>query len=80
MIRKQIEAGLRRLPIELWLDDDDVVRRLEASLVPPGGDGSSRLTLTFEFAAYGIAVAVEDPPTAEVVSAGKGDCPETAFQ
>jgi hypothetical protein len=69
-------AGLvgDRLTYEVWLDDDGLARRLEYAIdlsgspsPPPGMPASGTLTYEFELKDFGVPVAVESPPTGDVV-------------
>lgn len=56
-------AGLRESEIEVWVDDDDRLRKLVQ--YSPAGEGA-RLKVTTELYDFGTAVDVEAPPADEV--------------
>jgi hypothetical protein len=64
-------VGLHRLPVDVWLDEAGVVRRLQLAV-----DRAGRLTTTFDVYDVGADITVERPDDAEVVTpggAGDGD-------
>jgi len=73
-------AGLRALarnlsatasPIDVWVDQRNLVRRARLSLAPPAGLGmhfGSHITQTLDFYDFGVPVRVSAPPASEVAS------------
>ena len=63
------QAGLRYVPVDLWVDGEGLVRRMtmELSISPNGGAESAEMTMTFELFEYGEPVEIALPPAAEVV-------------
>jgi hypothetical protein len=61
------QSGISRVPIEVWIDDDGLVRRIKQTL---GGNGSGlqmNMTMTTDLSDFGTEVNVEEPPADEVV-------------
>lgn len=70
MLGEMIEqTGLDEIPVDVWLDEFGLVRRLDMSFTAtqPGTTDSLRATMTFELYDYGKDVQVDLPPPAEVV-------------
>jgi hypothetical protein len=67
------QAGLGEMPFDVWLDEEGLVRKVQASfsMAPPGEDGSLEASMGFELYDYGVAVDVTPPPAAEVVDASE---------
>jgi hypothetical protein len=65
-------AGAEVLPIDVWVDDDGVVRRLEVSLddALAGRSAPTGLTTTFELYDVGGEVEVGIPDDADVIQVG----------
>jgi hypothetical protein len=61
------------MPFDVWLDEQGLVRKVQASfsMAPPGEDGKLEASMGFELYDYGVAVDVTPPPAAEVVDASK---------
>ena len=57
-----VAAGIDALPVDVWLDDAGVVRRLRVSL-----DSAGTMTTTFDVYDVGADVTVEPPPADRVV-------------
>lgn len=84
-VRKTVEASLAQLgstsmPVDLWVDAEGRLRRLEtAATVPAGAKGAATsLSMSMELFDFGVAVDAEPPPAAEVVdiSRGTGGAPD----
>jgi hypothetical protein len=76
MLGEMIEqTGLDEIPVDVWLDELGLVRRLDMSFTAtqPGTTDSVQATMTFEVYDYGEVVDVELPPAAEVVDAAALD-------
>jgi hypothetical protein len=64
------EAKLRDLPVDVWVGDDGLVRRLQVELPRvPGVQGG---TFTEDLTGYGEPVHVELPAAGQVVDASDG--------
>jgi len=66
---KSLGAGT--IPADVWVDQQNLVRRARISLHPPGGSGTpagARITQTADFYDFGVPVRVTAPPAAEVAS------------
>ena len=57
------QAGLRDVPVDVWVDDDMLLRRLELKVSPAQGGGA---TFAMELDDYGEPVDVTPPPADEV--------------
>lgn len=64
-------AGVDHLPIDVWLDAGQVVRRLDVRLDPglAGGSGPEGLTTTFELHDVGVDPGIRPPAATDVVDA-----------
>jgi hypothetical protein len=64
--------GRGTIPVEVWVDAQNLVRRVQISPHPPGGTGSpgghARLTQTTDFWDFGVPVRVSAPPASQVAS------------
>lgn len=58
-----VAAGVETLPVEVWIDDDGVVRRLLVTV-----DAGGTMTTTFELFDVGTPVEVSVPDPADVIS------------
>lgn len=65
------QSGLRELPMDVWIDELGLVRKLTMSYTAtqPGMSGSASMSMTFELFDYGTDVAIELPPASETVDA-----------
>ena len=63
------QSGLESMPVDVWLDDAGLVRKVEMTFsgAPPGSTESLDASMRFELSDYGEPVAVDVPPAAEVV-------------
>jgi hypothetical protein len=63
------QSGVRKVPTEVWVDDDGRVRRMKLSYddmqVAPGQRGD--MAMTMELYDFGVAVAIQPPPARQVV-------------
>ncbi len=61
-------TGSSTYPMELWIDDDDLVRRVKVAyeLKPPGQQESSSFSMTMEFYDFGTRIDVTPPPEKDV--------------
>jgi hypothetical protein len=71
-IEKLVEqAGTTEIPVDVWVDGDGLVRKLEltytASVQVPGSDPEeAESVVTMEFSDFGTAVEIEPPPADQV--------------
>lgn len=65
------QAGLSAIPLDVWLDAEQRVRKLELAfeLTEPGSDQQARASITIELYDYGEPLDVSLPPASEVVDA-----------
>ncbi|MDQ3934878.1 MAG: hypothetical protein M3340_09655 [Actinomycetota bacterium] len=61
-------TGSSTYPMELWIDDDDLVRRVKVAyeLNPPGQQQTSSFSMTMEFFDFGTPIDVTPPPAKDV--------------
>jgi hypothetical protein len=60
--------GVSKLPFEVWIDDEDLTRRIKYEQPLPAAAGQdASMTLTMDFFDFGVAVDVEPPPAGDVV-------------
>jgi len=65
--------GAAELPVDVWVDGQNLVRREELKFPLPGASGApagTTLTLTTDFYDFGVPVRVSAPPAAQVASVG----------
>ena len=62
-----VAAGVESLPVDVWLDRDDRVRRLQITL-DAGGSARGSLTTTFDVFDVGAEVDVAIPDPADVIN------------
>ena len=61
--------GSAAIPVDVWVDGQNLVRREKLSLTPAGGSGApagTSVVLTTDFYDFGVPVHVSAPPAAEV--------------
>jgi hypothetical protein len=65
------ESGLREIPVEVWVADDLLVRRLAiaVSAAQPGSGERVEARMRYELFDYGKPVEIEPPPPGDVVEA-----------
>ena len=80
-------TGAATVPVDVWVGEDDLVRRLAQKLTLKGAGGPSEIEQRFEFYDFGADVDVRIPPPSEVAdvtdlaASGRGDDrPLTALQ
>jgi hypothetical protein len=64
-------AGFGAIPVLVWVDGQNLVRRVQLSLHPPGGGAappSARVVQVTDFYDFGVPVRVSAPPAAQVAS------------
>jgi hypothetical protein len=59
-------AGLDEIPIDVWVDEDSLLRRLEMTLTLEQLGGKAESSLTMDLFDYGEPVDVTPPPAAQV--------------
>jgi hypothetical protein len=57
------QAGISRIPMEVWIDEDNFVRQLKESFNAAGAD----TTMTMRLHDFGTSVDVSPPPTEQTV-------------
>jgi hypothetical protein len=65
--------GTAEIPIDVWVDGQNLVRRERLTLPIPGGSGApagSHLVLTTDFYDFGVPVRVTAPPASQVAAEG----------
>lgn len=64
-------AGFSEIPFDIWLDDEGLIRKIQASMsvAPPDENEELDASLSFELYDYGVDVDVTPPPADEVVDA-----------
>jgi hypothetical protein len=63
--------GPGAIPVEVWVDQQNLVRRVKLSLHLPGGSGapaSERVVQVTDFYDFGVPVRVSAPPAAQIAS------------
>lgn len=63
--------GRGAIPVQVWVDGQNLVRRVRLSLHLPGGmgaPGSARMVQVTDFYAFGVPVHVSAPPAAQVTT------------
>jgi hypothetical protein len=62
------QTGSSTYPMELWIDDKDLVRRVRVSYEfdMPGSDDEASFVMTMEFFDFGTPIDVEPPPAKDV--------------
>ena len=66
-----VQSGLRTIPVEVWVDANGLVRKMEMtlSMTPPGTSEALQASMRFELYDYGKDVEIELPPSGQVVDA-----------
>lgn len=76
--------GSGAIPVDVWVDGQDLVRRVKLSLHLPGGAGApagARLVQSTDFYDFGVPVRVSAPPAAQIATMPqfiKGEPPGSA--
>jgi hypothetical protein len=65
--------GERFVPVDLWIDDDSRLRRIEIARRGSGNDETAKQTFTVELFDYGVDVEVQPPPADETISQAEFD-------
>lgn len=66
-IRRVMElTGQGSIPMEIWVDEDQLVRRLEWTQSVRAGGQQATTTMTIELSDFGAEVAIEPPPSDQV--------------
>ncbi|MGH3133609.1 MAG: hypothetical protein ACRDNY_07700 [Gaiellaceae bacterium] len=63
------ESGLRMIPVDVWVDEDELVRKMTMSLsaTPPGAGQTFEASIRYELYDYGQPVAIVAPPARKTV-------------
>ena len=59
--------GAKTVPVEVWIDGDNRVRRIRIPLPVPFQSGTAKVTMTMEYFDFGSAVNVAAPPDSDVI-------------
>lgn len=60
-------SGATTMPVEVWVDEDDLVRRLQLEQsIPEAAGGPGEMTMTMDLFEFGTDVHVELPPPSQV--------------
>jgi hypothetical protein len=59
-------VGDTEIPVDVWVDGQNLVRREKLTLTIPGGTSGMDLTLTTDFYDFGVRVQVSAPPASQV--------------
>ena len=60
-------TGVKRVPVEIWVDRAGYVRKLTQAMTMRLPQGTMKMTTTYELSDFGQHVAVTPPPTDQVV-------------
>jgi hypothetical protein len=65
------QAGLGDMPLDVWIDDERLLRKVEASfsMSPEGESEKLEASMSFELYDYGVEVDVTPPPADQVADA-----------
>jgi hypothetical protein len=65
--------GNGSIPVDVWVDNHDLLRQMRLSLRGPGqaGAANSALVVSIDFYDFGVPVRVSAPPAAQVASTGQ---------
>lgn len=65
------QAGLGDVPLDVWMDDEGLLRKVEASfsMAPEGESEKLEASMSFELYDYGVEVDVTPPPADQVADA-----------
>ena len=61
-------TGQKAIPMEVWIDDESLVRRMRWSQTLPQGTAQSRMTMTMEMFDFGVPVSIARPPAGDVMT------------
>lgn len=69
-----------KLPVDVWVGSDDLVRRIKTAFDVPGEpyglSGRVHIGATFDLSNFGIKVSVKPPPASMTAPGGKQGCPD----
>ena len=65
------QTGLSELPVEVWVDDDGLPRRISYAYDAEIQGQSFKAALVMDFSDYGVEVSVEPPPADQVSDLGE---------
>lgn len=62
------QLGLTAVPIQVWVDDEGLLRRfaIDVAMTPKGASGEARMTMTLDVFDYGATIAVDLPDAGDV--------------
>ncbi len=63
------ELGVSQLPVDVWVDSNDLVRRLQITLHAPAAGQNLQLQMNLELFGFGATPAVSAPPPSETFDA-----------
>ena len=61
-------TGHSTIPMEVWIDEDSLVRRMRWTQTLPQGAAQSRMTMTMDVFDFGAPVAIARPPAQDVMT------------
>jgi hypothetical protein len=74
--RMKLQTGLETVPMDVWLDENDFVRRLRIQLTFPVEGEQAGIDMKVDFFDFGVDVRVDPPPANETLDitalAGRG--------
>jgi hypothetical protein len=65
--RMKRQTGLETVPMDVWLDEDDLVRRLRMQLTFPVEGEQAGMDMKLDFFDFGVDVRIAPPPASETV-------------
>jgi hypothetical protein len=69
LIEEIKSAGIEKIPLEVWIDDDDLVRRMKMDWTLSNGPGeTASIKITMDLFDYGAKVTVKAPPGRRVAT------------
>lgn len=61
-------TGQKTIPMDVWIDDDSLVRRMRWTQTLPQGTAQTSMTMTMEVFDFGASVAIARPPARDVMT------------
>jgi hypothetical protein len=68
-LAEPLQAGVGEVPVDIWLDGDGLVRKLEVAITAEDQGQVGSASMSFELWDYGERVEIDLPPADEVVDA-----------
>jgi hypothetical protein len=65
--RMKAQTGLEALPVEVWIDDENLLRRMRMDLSFPVEGEQLDMDMTMDFFDFGLDIVVAPPPVEETV-------------